>query len=220
MFIENVQGYKNFESFGLIRAALDKAGYWSNATVENAADYGVPQTRKRLILRAVRNRWLPPLPDPEPWRGWYEAIEDLLPGLPESAFVPWQLARLPAEMMTLMQPGAGNTNFKEAHAGRGCRRQGEPSHTVTALEEGGTEPRAFLANQDSKCGLVNASEPAFTRAWLNEGRVVKMSPRAPARFQSVPDNYELPDKTSLACKVLGNGVACRMAEKLIKAAAR
>jgi hypothetical protein len=28
------------------------------------------------------------------WVGWYEAIEDLIPSLPESSFAPWQLKRL------------------------------------------------------------------------------------------------------------------------------
>ena len=35
-------------------------------------------------------------------------------------------------------------------------------------------------------------------------RVVKMTPRALARFQSFPDWYKLPEKISLACKIIGN----------------
>lgn len=44
-----------------------------------------------------------------------------------------------------------------------------------------------------------------------------MIPRALARFQSVPDTYELPDKDSLACTVIGNGVPCRLMEAVINA---
>jgi site-specific DNA-cytosine methylase len=33
-----------------------------------------------------------------------------------------------------------------------------------------------------------------------------MTPRALARFQSVPDSYELPTKRALAAKVIGNMV--------------
>jgi len=35
-------------------------------------------------------------------------------------------------------------------------------------------------------------------------RVVAMTPRCLARFQSVPDWYILPDKRALAAKVIGN----------------
>ncbi len=54
------------------------------------------------------------------------------------------------------------------------------------------------------------------RAWLSAGRVVKMTPRALARFQSVPDAYVLPDKASLACRIIGNGVAVEAYRRLLE----
>jgi site-specific DNA-cytosine methylase len=44
------------------------------------------------------------------------------------------------------------------------------------------------------------------RAWLSQGRVVRMTPRALARFQAFPDTYALPDGAALACRVIGNAV--------------
>jgi len=41
-------------------------------------------------------------------------------------------------------------------------------------------------------------------------RVVALTPRCLARFQSVPDWYELPEKKSLATKIIGNGVPSLM----------
>lgn len=50
------------------------------------------------------------------------------------------------------------------------------------------------------------------------GRADWMSPasrerlrRALARFQSVPDDYALPERRALACTVVGNGVHCLLA---------
>jgi site-specific DNA-cytosine methylase len=43
-----------------------------------------------------------------------------------------------------------------------------------------------------------------------------MTPQALARFQSIPDSYELPEKTSLACRIIGNAVAPLLMEKIIK----
>jgi site-specific DNA-cytosine methylase len=77
-------------------------------------------------------------------------------------------------------------------------------------------PRAFLMRDDNagqEWGKQYRAqhEPAYSqsgssggRAWLTTGRVVKMTPRALARFQSFPDNYALPDRASLACCILGN----------------
>jgi hypothetical protein len=54
-------------------------GYWLHVDVLNAADFGVPQTRRRLVVRAVRGGFVPHLPPKIAWRGWYDAIADLIP---------------------------------------------------------------------------------------------------------------------------------------------
>lgn len=333
--IENVYAYRSFKAFKAICKALTRGGYFWDFDHLNAADYGVPQTRRRLILRAVKGALLPHLPAPVPWVGWYAAIEDLLPTLPTSQFAPWQLARLPAELQTFAfgnnaqewgdsivaerEPFHAVTGQTGGRAraflvdsknvgqeyGKLYRGGDEPAITVTVdgkpshmpkalLVQGGNQwspvvddaassptvnnvnrvgnlPRAFLVNTremhgneegsnaytavdaDGERGLtvphgqapmftvsatqnkrsirawmVNgegagefgitprlAEEPAATikadahgtpRAWLSAGRVVAMTPRALARFQSVPDWYALPEKSALACKVIGNGV--------------
>jgi site-specific DNA-cytosine methylase len=71
----------------------------------------------------------------------------------------------------------------------------EPSITVKA-NSGGKEP---------------------CRAWLEQGRVVALTPRAIARLQTVPDDYELPAKKTLAGTILGNGVPCEMVRRIVAA---
>jgi len=46
-------------------------------------------------------------------------------------------------------------------------------------------------------------------------RVVQMTPRALARFQTFPDEYELPDSKSLACRIIGNAVPPLLMKKCI-----
>lgn len=57
--LENVYAYRNFKSFKIILAALNRGGYMWDYDNLNSADFGVPQTRRRLILRAVKGAlWL------------------------------------------------------------------------------------------------------------------------------------------------------------------
>jgi DNA (cytosine-5)-methyltransferase 1 len=252
--LENVRGYIKSKSFQKIIVKLSRLGYTCRFTVENSADYGVAQTRERLILRAALDRPLPSLPDyVGRWVGWYEAIEDLIPGLPESKFADWQLERLPEEIQTFLMQiqgeasdylepvkpaptiSAGHTAgkyraFLADGTGTTIRIYNEPAPTVTASFLNKTAmPRAFLMSSAnaSKTTIRVKEGSSFTletfgksckpRAWLSQGRVVQMTTRALARFQSIPDWYKLPDKNGLACCVIGNGVPSLMGQKIIEA---
>lgn len=93
--VENVPRYQGSEALKIITDKLDERGYSWDITVFDAADYGVPQHRKRMLLRAVSGkRELPPLPEKQPQVGWYQAIADLdLPDDPKG-LAPWQVRRL------------------------------------------------------------------------------------------------------------------------------
>ncbi len=265
--LENVIAYRHSHSWRMIEAALMLADYWLHVEHVNAADYGVPQARKRMIVRAIRGDFVPYLPKPVPWVGWYAAIEDLLPTLPESRFADWQLARLPKLLAStlvgsggydgkvvtaqekepsftvtanenqlvvraFLMPGGGNTNFVETHPSKGCRYADQPAHTITATsKEGGAMPKAWLvdstnARTDGSMTIRGDGEPAFTvttggpkhpmRALFDNDRVVSMTPRALARFQSFPDWYELPDNARLAAKGIGNAIPPLLYQRIIK----
>lgn len=222
--IENVWQYRKFEAFRAICAGLDRLGYMWTVDHVNAADLGVPQTRKRLILRAVHGGLLPPLPAPVRWIGWYEAIADLIPDLPDSELAPWQLARMPDDARSLL---FGN----HPHTVSGARSfvpEDEPIFAVSARYLG--RARAVLVDGNNTSGpgrggglvRVHGNDPAFTltgarsaqhRAIL-PARVVAMTPRALARFQSFPDSYRLPDGRALAAKIIGNAVPPLMIQRI------
>lgn len=79
MFIENVRGYAKSQSLQAIMDTLYNEGYCFDCAIVDAVDFGVPQHRERLILRAVRHGSVPHLPPPLPHVGWYSAIADLMP---------------------------------------------------------------------------------------------------------------------------------------------
>lgn len=169
-----------------------------------------------------------------PWQGWYAAIEDLIPTLPASKFAPWQLARLPDTMKNfIINPNGSSIEWSNENDLEKYRAfiaaQGKyddklpistgdkPALTITA-NSNQTGVKAFISdslNYNSTNPNRFADEPVMTvtvysnkhpapRAWLSHGRVVKMTPRALARFQSFPDWYQLSGKNSLDCKGIGN----------------
>jgi len=226
--LENVWQYRKFVSFGIVLGALESLGYWVDIAHVNFADMGVPQNRRRLILRARLCAMLPRLPEPVRHVGWYEAIEDLLPGLPESQFADWQIKRLPEEIATILKSFLVHaTDARTMPIVPGS----EPAFTTISTAN---MPRAFLvdgklsssthgkslqiSDQGDPAGTVTASpSPARdARAWLSAGRVIKLTPRCLARFQSFDDSYLFPERNALACFGIGNAVPPLGMEKIYR----
>lgn len=234
--LENVYGYRNFEAFKLIVQTLRSLGYHVGYWHLNAADYGVPQTRQRLILLASRvGRVRVPEPthaetrtssqgmlagmDPyrlPAWNGWYDAIADLVPTLPTTDFADWQWAKLPAELTSMLVAGGGQSEYRAAH---------EPAMTVV---NGSYRNRAFVV--DGKANSYGDSvtvrhghTPYFTvpasagqqaaRASVL-GRIVRITDECLARFQTFPNDYQLPTSKALATRIIGNAVPCELARHM------
>jgi site-specific DNA-cytosine methylase len=92
--VENVPRYQGSEALKLITDELTAKGYKWDINVFDAADYGVPQHRNRMLLRATREGDLPPLPAKQPQVGWYDAIKDLPLATDAKGLARWQTERL------------------------------------------------------------------------------------------------------------------------------
>jgi DNA (cytosine-5)-methyltransferase 1 len=98
IIIENVRAYQHSDSIRKFRQWLNISGYTYIEQVINCANIGIPQSRIRYFLMAVKkgNRlnFLPKThtskisgqlnlfgDNLKPWVGWYEAIKDLIPDM-------------------------------------------------------------------------------------------------------------------------------------------
>lgn len=198
--LENVEAYQYSESWLLIKSALEEYGVI--AAVLDAADYGVPQNRKRFIVKAIRNQTINKFPAHQPQIGWYKAIEDLIDTLPDSELIPDQLQVVreriecvPYHIPALLVQRNGYRDNKPQ-----IREPNRPCWTI----------RQSIFTDGKNC---NRSK--FIDVWLADGRVKQVTIEAIARLQGFPSWYYFPEKISVAGSILGYSVPPPLIKSLL-----
>ena len=195
--IENVKGYRNSEALKIITDELARQGYDWDADVYNAADYGGYTKRERLIVRAKRDGKLPPKPEklPEELRkkGWYSAVEDLIPHLEEKK--------------TGVPQG---TDERLKNSGIDYRTIDKPLYVFGRGYANKTVGHAFADEL-----LPTLTTGGGDIIIMPDGRVLKASPRVLARVTGLPDTYKMPETDQLSHTIVGNGIPTQLTEGVI-----
>ena len=195
--IENVKGYRNSEALKIITDELTRQRYDWDADVYNAADYGGYTKRERLIVRAKRDGKLPPKPEklPEELRkkGWYSAVEDLIPHLEEKK--------------TGVPQG---TDERLKNSGIDYRTIDKPLYVFGRGYANKTVGHAFADEL-----LPTLTTGGGDIIIMPDGRVLKASPRVLARVTGLPDTYKMPETDQLSHTIVGNGIPTQLTEGVI-----
>jgi DNA (cytosine-5)-methyltransferase 1 len=195
--LENVPGYSKSPVFEKILQSLIRNGYRYHWLILDAADHGVPQNRKRLIMWAVKNSEpLPYFPESKPKKGWYQALSDLIPEMQDCELADWQIKRLNE---------LGYLPEKASHS------------PVLLIPRAGACIKNILPTPQNKpCPTIRAMAGVSTHwADIVQGSQIKrISQKATARLQTFPDDYKFPESKSLAQQIIGNAVPPLLAKEL------
>lgn len=182
---ENVKGLTNLAKgavFQMILSDFRALGYQVDFHILNAADFGVPQTRQRVIIVGVRNDVDFTYNFPHPTHSKTGAD-----GLPKWVSVSKALADIPDPDQPNDLPNHEYSKYKLNFNGYLGHRQLDPEKPAPTV----------TARGDNKGGVVILPHPNAER---------RMSCRELAKIQSFPLDYEFYGNRSSVYRQIGNAV--------------
>ena len=211
---ENVSGIRSAGSgdFGIILEDMRAAGYKLNVNLYKSEDYGIPQTRHRVIIVGIRDDLSVKysVPDPAEYATCDISSGTALSNIPKDA-PNNEIRKLSTNVvrrLSLIRPGENlwqaeerlGTDFPEElkiHTRTKISQiyrkldPSKPAYTVTAAGGGGT----------------------YMYHWTDR----ELMDRDRARIQTFPDDYEFVGNYSSVRKQIGMAVPCRLSEIVVTA---
>lgn len=225
VLMENVKGLLGRRGAPLLQECLRllaEGGYEARVDVVDAADFGVPQRRRRAILSSWRNgeapleqlSTIPPLTRTTVW----DALGDLpRPPIaahmsPDPLHVESRMSKLNKQRLALIPAGGGFEDLPP-HMRVACHRNG-------ASKIGHRNVYGRLA-PDEPAATITARFDSFTRgkfAHPFEDRNITL--REGARLQTFPDDFEFTGNREEIAAQIGNAVPPELAAFMADAVAR
>ena len=190
---ENVPEYSNSDSWEIVGGTLKQLGYSITTGIVNAAEYGVPQDRRRFIAIAILNAPAIPLPTPTGTKtGWFSAVSDLL----DHAEIVYPTEKQLAKILTLGDSFLNQPLLIERVAPWGLPKAKSPDQPCWTIRKSIWLDQKY----SSRDNAINIR--------LADGTWRNLSVRGAARLCSIPDWFWLPNEAWSAGSAIGNGVPC------------
>lgn len=217
--IENVPQLLASDEFIGIRETAEKLGYTIREKVLHAADYGVPQKRKRAIIIGSRIG-VPEHPEPThtgeverhllnqhlmPWATVKDAIGDL-PLTPDDKNLHIGRNPTPFSLKRYMcVPEGGNRFDLPVELMPDCWKNKPTGSTDVFGRLSWSKPSLTIRTEFFKPEKGRYLHPKAHRP---------ITPREAARLQTFPDDYVIVGSYTQVSKQIGNAVPCKMAEAI------
>lgn len=230
IMLENVPGLagRGMPILEALIEELEEEGYLVNWSVLQVADFGVPQTRRRLVLLAGRGFGIP-MPEQThaqggrrglpPWRTLRDVLT--IPNRPLRideaaarggyASADWHIVRklgdTNLERLRHAVPGAGRSRLPN-HLRPECHRNRDDGFTNTYGRMEWDRPSSTIT-----AGCLSPSKGRFGHP--DELRTISL--REAALLQTFPYGYKfVGEKIDAACSVVGNALPCLFAEAIAR----
>ena len=195
--VENVKRYIGSEAYKIITDKLTELGYIWDVDVYKASDYGNATKRERMIIRAVKDGYLPAKPEKvSAVTSWGEATRDL-----------WDTDLIPSNLVKSKIEAIRNTpklkNLKLTKLDKPLMIY-DTSKSKEAIYAWADELSPTLT---TKCGDARIIMP--------DGRVYKPTPKFMGRIQGLPDDYKYPKAVTNAFKIIGNGIPTQLTKAVM-----
>lgn len=211
---ENVSGIRSAGSgdFEIILEDMRAAGYKLNVNLYRSEEYGVPQTRHRVIIVGIRDD-VPVkyrVPDPAVYSSCDVSAGTALSNIPENApnNEARKLAPKVVKRLSYIKPGE---NVWQAEERLGSKFPEELKiHTKTKISQ---IYRKLDPSKPAYTVTAAGGGGTFMYHWTDR----ELTNRERARIQTFPDNYEFVGNYSSVRKQIGMAVPCRLSEIVITA---
>lgn len=203
---ENVSGIRSAGTgdFHTILNDMRKAGYKLNVNLYKAEEYGIPQTRHRIIIVGVRDG--EPkfrVPSPLIYSGIDISSQTALANIPESA-TNNEIRKLSPKVVKRLSYIKPGENIWQAEERLGANFPEELKiHTNTKISQ---IYRKLDPNKPAYTVTAAGGGGTFMYHWTDR----ELTNRERARIQTFPDNYEFFGNYSSVRKQIGMAVPCRL----------